>query len=95
MTFAEITEQYLDYLKKTRTEQYWQRQEKVLRDEVLPNVGAMLLPEVYSNMMSSILNVPNLPETDQIKAHRVMNATNLVIGWAIENIPRVQLQRDL
>jgi hypothetical protein len=92
MTFAEITEQYIDDLKKNRTEQYRQRQEKVLRDEVLPNVGAMLLPEVYSNMMSSILNVPNLPEKEQIKAHRVMNATNLVIGWAIENIPRAQLQ---
>jgi hypothetical protein len=95
MTFAEITEQYLEYLKKTRTQQYWERQEKVLRDEVLPNVGAMLLPEVHSKMMSSILNVPNLSEKEQIKAHRVMNATNLVIGWAIENIPRVQLQLDL
>ena len=37
-TFGEVAEEYLDWTKKNRTEQYWKRQDRILRDDVIPHL---------------------------------------------------------
>ena len=80
MTFAEITEKYLDYLKQNRTQRYWKRQEKILRERVLPEIGDMQFQDVRAQIASRT---------------NVIFATYRVLEWAVRHIPASDLECHL
>ena len=76
--FRQVAEDYLIWLKANRTERYFVRQERILREDVLSVIGETPIGQVLFDELGDIENIPTEQEKRGLAAHRaVLN----VIGW--------------
>ena len=80
MTFAEVTDSYLDYVRENCPVSYWKRQEALLAP-VLTRVGEMSCVEAINTLL------PSVEAKDQaFETLLPIAAAQDVIGWALRNL---------
>jgi len=81
--FSEVVEQYVVWLEANRTEEYARRQERLLREHVLPVFGESSLDDVLESCMISPLTLAPAQQKPGLAAIR---AANNVVGWYLKKL---------
>jgi len=82
-TFSEVSEAYLVWVKENRTERFYKRQERILRQDVLPALGDLSVEKVLHDLPGSILVLPPQQQKQGLAAHKTVRA---VIGWRLKHL---------
>jgi len=83
MTFAQMAEKYLQWVKQNRAARFWARREKTLREDVLPVIGNLQCSAMMDTHFNSAIRLP----LDQKAGLRAINAANAVIEWGLKEVP--------
>jgi hypothetical protein len=81
MTLADAAEQWIIWAKANRTEKYWKRQERILREDVLPAIGHL---SIWESPETSIQSALSIKESKQATA--AYNTVSMVVGWKLKHL---------
>ena len=81
-TLAELAYDYIEWAKTNRPEKVWKRQERILREDVLPAIGKLpLSAEIFETLMVSPLTLSPDKEKNGLRA---INVATAIVNWAVK-----------
>ena len=80
LTFREVAEDYLQWVTKNRSESFSKRQERILREDLLPTIGELSIDHILSDFAESVKSLPTAGKRG-LAAH---NTVSTVIGWRVK-----------
>ena len=84
----QLAEEYIAWMRSRRTEAFSQRQEQILRKDVLPTIGDIPIGDVLSNALRGTTSFSSLKPKERRKALVVHNIVSAMVSWKLKQLAR-------